>query len=156
MTFRMVVALCIAVLFVNICEAGVVPRFVSLKSNEVNLRAGPSKNYPIKWVIKNKGEPVEVVTEFEQWREIRDKDGDSGWVHETMLSGSRQVIVTGSEHRILYRGVDGNKKLAKLEPGLRVKLLTCKEARCYISVGDHKGWIERGAVWGVYKDEKLD
>lgn len=143
-------------LLANICEAGVVPRFVSLKSNEVNLRTGPSKNYPITWVIRNKGEPVEVITEFEQWREIKDKDGDNGWVHESMLSGNRYAIVTGGEVQCLYRGAEGDKKVARLEPGVRAKLLTCKESRCYVSVEQHKGWIARDKVWGVYSHEKFD
>lgn len=147
--------LCFVVL-ATVCQAGIVPRFVSLKGNETNLRAGPSKNYPIKWVIKNKGEPVEVVTEFEQWREIKDRDGDSGWVHEAMLSGARSVVVEGDKPQIVYKNTDKDKKIARIEPNVRAKLLTCKEDLCYISIDQYKGWIERNLLWGVYKGEKFE
>lgn len=140
----------------NVSLAGVLPRFVSLKSNETNLRTGPSKNYPIKWVIKSKGEPVEVVSEFEQWREIKDKDGDSGWVHETMLSGNRYVVVTGDSSQFLYRNDDGEKKIAKIDPGVRARLLKCNENRCYVSIDKHKGWVVRETLWGIYKTETFD
>lgn len=156
MIFKMTLIATGILFLANICEAGVVPRFVSLKSNEVNLRTGPSKNYPIQWVIRNKGEPVEVITEFEQWREIKDKDGDNGWVHESMLSGNRYVIITGDEVQYLYRRADSDKKLARFEPGVRAKLLTCKEQRCYVSAEQHKGWIARDKVWGVYTHERFD
>ncbi len=141
---------------VDVSLAGVLPRFASLKSNETNLRTGPSKNYPIKWVIKSKGEPVEVVSEFEQWREIKDKDGDSGWVHETMLSGNRYVVVISDSSQFLYRSDDGDKKIAKIDLGVRARLLKCNESRCYISVDKHKGWVIREALWGVYKTESFD
>jgi len=155
--FSIFVLLLISMLIVSdISLAGVLPRFASLKSNEANLRTGPSKNYPIKWVIKNKGEPVEIVSEFEQWREIKDKDGDSGWVHETMLSGSRYVVVVGDSLQFLYRNEDSDKKIAKVNPGVRARLLKCNENRCYISLEKHKGWIGRKALWGIYKTEVFD
>ncbi len=154
--FKTITMLFVMLFIVKICIAGVLPRFVSLKSNEVNLRAGPSKNYPIKWVIKNKGEPVEVITEFEQWREIRDKDGDSGWVHEAMLSGNRSVVVISDIAQSLYRDSEGSKKIAQINRGVRAKLLTCQNEWCYISVDKYKGWIARNVLWGVFKDERFD
>jgi SH3-like domain-containing protein len=154
--FKIIAIIFGAIFVANVCLAGVLPRFASLKSSEVNLRAGPSKNYPIKWVIRNKGEPVEVITEFEQWREIKDKDGDNGWVHENMLSGSRSVVIIDNTIQSLYRDSDGKKKIAKIEPGSRAKLLTCKNEWCYISVDNYKGWVARDTLWGVYKDERFD
>ncbi len=140
----------------TISLAGVIPRFASLKSNETNLRTGPSKNYPIKWVIKSKGEPVEIVSEFEQWCEIKDKDGDSGWVHEAMLSGARYVVVVGDSSQFLYRNDDSDKKIAKINHEVRARLLKCNENRCYISLEKYKGWIIRDALWGIYKNEIFD
>lgn len=136
--------------------AGTIPRFVSLRGNETNLRTGPSKNYPIKWVIKNKGEPVEIITEFEQWREIRDKDGDSGWVHEAMLNGTRHAIIKTTNPTLLFKNSDLSKKIAKLSPNLRIKLLSCKAQACYVAVDSHKGWVDRESIWGVYPNEKFD
>jgi SH3-like domain-containing protein len=147
----------ISVLIIStISLAGVLPRFASLKSNETNLRTGPSKNYPIKWVIKSKGEPVEIVSEFEQWREIKDKDGDSGWVHESMLNGTRYVVVVRDSSQFLYRNDDSDKKIAKINHGVRARLLKCNENRCYISLEKYKGWIIRDALWGIYKNETFD
>src|SRR6516165_2822675 len=68
-----------------------VPRFVSLRSDQVNLRVGPGENYPIEWVLTRKEMPVEIVKEFENWRMIRDWQGTEGWVHERMLTGKRAV-----------------------------------------------------------------
>src|SRR6516165_1372374 len=84
-------------------EAGQkLPRFVSLRSDQVNLRVGPGENYPIEWVLTRKEMPVEIVKEFENWRMIRDWQGTEGWVHERMLSGKRAVAVKGGI-RALHR-----------------------------------------------------
>jgi SH3-like domain-containing protein len=78
------------------------PRFVSLRASEVNLRTGPGIRYPIEWVFKRRDLPVEVVDEFESWRRIRDWEGTLGWVHQSMLRGRRTALVTG-EPRVLRR-----------------------------------------------------
>src|SRR6201987_6177097 len=78
------------------------PRFVSLRSDQVNLRVGPGENYPIQWVLTRKDMPVEIVKEFENWRMIRDWQGTEGWVHERMLAGKRAVIIKGGI-RTLHR-----------------------------------------------------
>src|SRR5436853_89841 len=80
-----------------------IPRFVSTRASEVNMRTGPNVRYPVRWVFVKKGEPVEILAEFEQWRKIRDHQGDSGWVHETMLSGKRYVILEGADIHLLYK-----------------------------------------------------
>ena len=81
------------------------PRFVSLRSDQVNLRVGPGENYPIEWVLTRKEMPVEIVKEFENWRMIRDWQGTEGWVHERMLTGKRAVVVKGGI-RTLHRQPD--------------------------------------------------
>ena len=72
-----------------------VQRFVSLRADEVNVRAGPGVRYPVKWVFVRKLMPVEVIAEFDTWRKIRDWEGAEGWVHRAMLSGRRSIVVTG-------------------------------------------------------------
>ena len=72
-----------------------VPRFVSLRSDQVNLRVGPGENYPIEWVLTRKDMPVEIIRQFENWRMIRDWQGTEGWVHERMVAGKRAVVVKG-------------------------------------------------------------
>src|SRR6202048_2611436 len=75
-------------------EAGLpVPRFVSLHADRVNLRTGPGDRYPIDWVFTRKDMPVEIIAQFEHWRQIRDWEGTKGWVHQRMLAGKRDVIV---------------------------------------------------------------
>ena len=70
-----------------------IPRFVSLRSNKVFVRTGPALRYPIKWIYTREGLPVEVVQEFDTWRKVRDKDGEEGWIHSSLLSGKRHAVI---------------------------------------------------------------
>ena len=131
-----------------------VPRFVTLATDEINLRTGPGLRYPIRLVITRAGLPVEVIREFDIWREIRDMDGDEGWVHKSMLSGRRAVIIKGSM-RTLVKKADDARPVARLEPGVVAELKTCRAAWCDLTVGGYEGWLKRDSVWGVYPDEKF-
>lgn len=132
------------------------PRFVSLKSGEVNLRTGPGPRYPIDWVLMRKDMPVEVVAEFETWRKIRDVEGTEGWVHQHMLSGRRTAIVTGEVRGIRRRDDPGAPVIAQVEPGVVAKLLECKSSWCRVEVGGQKGWLQRGDFWGAYPTEVIE
>ena len=130
------------------------PRFVSIKSGEVNVRTGPSVRYPIKWVFHAKNEPIEVVAEFEQWRKIKDFTKDEGWVHESMLSGKRYAIIATKEKQIIYKNLEDNKHpVVIIEPGVRARVQECQLEHCRIIVEDHKGWIRKDKLYGVYKNE---
>ncbi|MDF2965652.1 MAG: hypothetical protein K0Q51_1040 [Rickettsiaceae bacterium] len=132
-----------------------IPRFASIKSNEVNARTGPSNRYPIEWVFIKKGEPVEIFAEFEQWRRIRDITGEGGWVHSSMLSGKRFVIVKGDEPQLLYKKPTTNSVvLAKVAPEVRCELFKCQDKLCSVKCGDYKGWIAQNMLWGAYPEEK--
>lgn len=132
-----------------------VPRFASLKSEEVNLRAGPGERYPIEWVLKRKDMPVEILREFANWLRVRDWQGTEGWVHERMVSGKRDIIVAGAV-RALHRRPDADSPLvARAEPGVVARLLECQGAWCRIEAGDTSGWVRRSEVWGVYPDEAV-
>ena len=135
-------------------EAGQkLPRFVSLRSDQVNLRVGPGENYPIEWVLTRKEMPVEIVKEFENWRMIRDWQGTEGWVHERMLTGKRAVVIKGGI-RTLHRQPDpASAAVARAQPGVIAKLLECRADWCRIDAADHTGWVQRGDLWGVYPDE---
>jgi len=135
-------------------EAGQkLPRFVSLRSDQVNLRVGPGENYPIEWVLTRKEMPVEIVKEFENWRMIRDWQGTEGWVHERMLTGKRAVVVKGGI-RTLHRQPDpASPAVARAQPGVIARLLECRSDWCRIDAADHAGWVQRGDLWGVYPDE---
>ena len=132
-----------------------VPRFVTLGPDEVNLRTGPGIRYPIRLVIRKQGLPVEVVREFDVWRQVRDKDGDEGWVHKSMLSGRRSVVVNGSTQVVLRKPDEGSRPVVRLEQGVIATLDKCEAAWCRLSVGGYDGWIKRDVIWGVYPNEEF-
>ena len=82
------------------------PRFVSLGAEEVHVRAGPGQKYPIRWTYSRQGLPVEIVLEFENWRKIRDHEGQEGWVYHTLLSGARTAMIEGRENVPVYEAPD--------------------------------------------------
>ncbi len=126
-----------------------VPRFVTIQSDEVNVRTGPGIRYPVDWVYVRASLPVEVIGEFDNWRKIRDEEGTEGWVHRSMLSGRRSVIVTG-EVRPMRRSPDRSAPVvAHMEPGVLASLDVCREAWCEIEVSGLTGWVEAGHVWGA-------
>ena len=131
------------------------PRFASLRSDDVNLRVGPGENYPIEWVYKRKDMPVEIVEEFQNWRKIQDWQGTNGWVLDRMVTGKRAVIVAGAT-RLLYRRPDpASQVAARAEPGVIARLVECQGSWCQIEAGGYSGWVQRSEVWGVLPDETL-
>jgi len=131
------------------------PRFVSLRSDQVNLRVGPGENYPIQWVLTRKEMPVEIVKEFEHWRMIHDWQGTEGWVHERMVTGKRSVVIKGSI-RALRRQPDlAADVVARAEPGVCAHLIECRGAWCRVEAADITGWVQRIEIWGVYLDEAV-
>lgn len=132
------------------------PRFVSLRSAEVNLRTGPGTTYPIEWVYVRRGLPVEVIAEFDIWRKIRDWQGTVGWVHQSMLDGRRTALVVGEDR--LLRGEPGPAAVpvARLAPGVIGELLECAGAWCRIDAANHRGWLPRDEFWGVDPQEVLE
>lgn len=130
-----------------------VPRFVSLRADEVNLRTGPGERYPIEWVLTRRGLPVEIVDEFDVWRKIRDSQGSEGWVHQRMVTGTRTVIVTG-DTRVLHADPDAaSPAMARAQPGVIAQLLECRAQWCRVAAQGLKGWLKRDEVWGVLPGE---
>lgn len=136
-------------------EALPIPRFVTLRSEEVNLRAGPGVRYPVEWVFVRRQMPVEILQEFENWRRIRDRDGTEGWVHQSMLTGRRAAIVTGEMRSLRRRPEAESPVVARAEPGVIGALLECKETWCRIETGGFRGWLPRDEIWGVYPNETI-
>lgn len=133
------------------------PRFASLRSDDVNLRAGPGTRYPIEWVYKRRDLPIEIEREFEVWRLVRDPDGTRGWVHEATLWGRRTLIVTGAGHS-LHDGPHGTAKIvAKLEPGVLGRLRSCDAAAgwCKVQIRRYTGWLRRSDFWGTLPGEAV-
>lgn len=132
-----------------------VPRFVSLKSEEVNLRTGPGQRYPIEWVYRRAGYPVEIVAQFDVWRQIRDADGTVGWVHQSLLSGRRSALVTGGVRTLRAEPKSSADGVALAEPGVMLDLVLCQGDWCEVSARGYSGWLRRNEIWGVYPDETL-
>ena len=132
-----------------------IPRFVSLRSVEVNLRAGPGTNYPVDWVFVRRGLPVEVIAEFDVWRKIRDWQGTVGWVHQSMLDGKRTARVTGADRELRTEPAESAGVVARLAPRVIGRLLECNPAWCRIDAAGYRGWLKRDEFWGTYPDEKV-
>lgn len=134
-----------------------VPRFVSLRSNQINLRTGPGIRYPVEWVYLKSDMPVEITAEFEHWRRIRDFNGKEGWVHQHMLSGRRTVRVT--KETVLRRAASSEAlPLAKIEDGAVGRLMLCPAGTgmCKVEFTQFQGWILKNQLWGVYPDESFE
>ena len=137
-----------------------VPRYVSLKSDHVNVRAGPTKDNDVAWVYTRSGLPVEITAEFENWRRVRDSEGAEGWVYHSMLSGRRTAVVTmkaRDELAPLYDRADPNGAVAaRLQAGVVAQVKKCTSGWCRVSGSGFDGWIEQQRLWGVYADEKVE
>ncbi len=145
-----------SVLAAAVAEETPLPRFASLRSNEVNLRAGPGTQYPVEWVFLRRGLPVEIVAEYGRWRKVRDVDGSLGWVHQSLLSGRRWVMVRGAVQELYQAPAEGAEPVLRVEPGVLGKLLACREEWCRIDVAGHEGWVMRRQLWGVYANETVE
>ena len=140
-------------------ESGLaIPRMVSLRSSLINARSGPGSRYPIEWVYKQKGAPVEIIAEFELWRKIKDWEGSESWVHKAMLSGRRFVkVINPGENNIYAKPQEDAKVSARVEDGVVGEIDKCPEPKsmCLIKFDNVSGWMPRRALFGVYDDEVI-
>lgn len=134
------------------------PRFVSTKASSLNLRTGPSIKYPIEWVYQKSGLPLEVIAEFDNWRQVKDWDGTVGWIIRSGLSGKRFFRTLGQVS--LRRASDENAIVfATIEAGTVGKILQCPKtnlAVCRVEIQGYQGWLNKGSIWGVYAGESLE
>ena len=129
------------------------PRFVSIKSNEANARRGPSLSHRIDWVYTQKNLPVEIYGEYENWRRVRDFDGAGGWIHYSLLSGVRTVLITIDQQPIYRKPDDTSPMVAIISQNVIADLEECTIDWCQIEADGHKGWAPKSAMWGVYPNE---
>jgi SH3-like domain-containing protein len=131
-------------------EGAVPPHYVSLASNKVFMREGPTYNHRIIWVYHRRGLPLLETAEYDVWRRVQDSDGTVGWVHSSMISNDRTVLIT-SRQPAEIRAHDGSNSpiLALAQPGVIAKLQACDPAACLVSAGSTEGWIEKKNIWGV-------
>jgi SH3-like domain-containing protein len=134
------------------------PRFVSLRSDDVNMRAGPGTKYPIDWVYKRRDLPVEIEREFDVWRWVRDADGIQGWVHQATLMGRRDFIVQKADATLRSEASDTASAVAILKPGVVGRIRSCAagSAWCEVQTGSYRGFLQRTQFWGVFPDEAVN
>ena len=143
-----------------------VPRFASLKSDQVNVRVGPGKEYAVRWVYRRAGLPVEIIKEFGNWRQIRDSETATGWVFHALLSRRRTMMVLPWEigkkkgpsgqvtmTPIYDKASTKSSVLVRVEPGVIGSVFKCDRVWCNVSVLNYRGWIPQKTIWGVYPPE---
>jgi SH3-like domain-containing protein len=138
------------------------PRFVSLKSERVNVRSGPNKDNDVNWVYTRVGLPVEIIAEYDNWRRIRDWEGAEGWVLHSLLSGRRTALVSAPAKAVddfvpLHASADPQSAItARLQAGVISTVKHCGGDWCRITGQGFDGWIEQQRLWGVYPGETVD
>ena len=132
------------------------PRFVSIKGGSAMMRTGPGERFPILWEYKRPGLPMEILKEYEIWRQVRDPDGAIGWMNKALLTGQRTGIVK-DQTRLLYVAPDMKSRIAwRIAPGAVVTITLCEDLWCRVSKDGKSGYILRGQMWGTYAREKIE
>jgi SH3-like domain-containing protein len=129
------------------------PRFVSLAADRVNVRFGPGKQYPVNWVFGRQGLPVEIIAEFDTWRKIRDFDGEEGWIHSSLLSSRRTIMVIGEVRSVRRTPSTDARVVLRAEPGVVGGLFDCEDTWCRIEIEGRRGWLQRSEFWGTRPGE---
>jgi SH3-like domain-containing protein len=129
------------------------PRFVSMKASEANVRRGPSLTHRIDWVFKRRNMPLRITAEHGHWRRVEDRDGMGGWMHYSMISGTRTVLVEQDMLQLMVRPDTSAQIAAQLELGVVAQLGDCSSEWCELRSGGYKGWAPKARVWGVSAQE---
>lgn len=133
-----------------------IPRYVSLKGSEGNARRGPGLTHRIDWVFTRSGMPLRVTAEHENWRRVEDAEGLGGWVHYSLLSGVRSVLVAEDMASFLARPDDRANLVFQAELGVIGRLMECQPDWCRVNVEGEKGWVRKAALWGVDPGEVVE
>lgn len=132
------------------------PRFVSIKAGEANVRRGPSLTHRIDWVFQRRHMPVQITAEYGHWRRVRDREGAGGWIHYSLLSGVRYVELTGQQVALHREPKSDSLLVAKAEPGVIAKLGDCNPVWCRVTADGISGWVTKDLLWGVEGGEIRD
>ena len=132
------------------------PRFVSLKASIGNVRRGPSRTHRVDWVFTRANMPLQIIAEYENWRRVRDMDGAGGWMHYTLLSGTRTVFVLKDYTPLRLRPEVGSDPNAYAEHGVIARLGSCVLGWCEVSADGHDGWVLPSEIWGVDQNDFED
>ena len=161
---KFVISLILSIVITNVCygdvgkETGLeIPRYVSLKSNDANIRVGPSTNYPIAIKYIQKNYPLKILEEYDDWRKIEDFTKNNGWIHKSLISGKRTgIIVSNNNDKIKIFNTIKGKNIGNIGKGNIVSINKCKIDWCSISINEYKGWIYKNNIWGVEDTEIID
>ena len=141
-----------------------IPRYVSLKSNTVKLRVGPGKKYQTSYLYQCINNPVKIIAEFDNWRKIEDINNTQGWIHQSLISGSKYVIInnntilikkglinklTKNQSLIFQASDEKSSPILKVEYGVLARLIKCKKHWCKIAIQNYSGWIRKINIWGI-------
>ena len=160
-SMQIIIAFISIIIFSQICNADIgketglkIPRYISLKSNDANIRVGPSKNYPIEIKYIKKNYPLKVIEEYEEWRKVEDFKKNFGWIHKSLISGIRTGIILSNDNKTikLLNTLNGN-VIGEIGKGNIVYLEKCKIDWCLVSAENFKGWMDKKYIWGVKGDE---
>ena len=160
-SMQIVIAFISIIIFSQVCNADIgketgleIPRYVSLKSNDANIRVGPSKNYPIEIKYIKKNYPLKILEEYEEWRKVEDFNKNIGWIHKSLISGIRTGIVLSNDNKniSILNTLDGN-VIGEIGNGNIVFLEKCKIDWCLVSLDDYEGWMDKNYIWGVKEKE---
>lgn len=134
------------------------PRFVSLRAEKARLRTGPGVQYPEEWVYLRKELPLEIIAEHHTWRKVRDWQGTQGWLHQSLVSGKRTLIIIGATRTLRSKPDSASRAVAKAEAGVVGTLLGCPAHGiwCQAEIDGFKGWLRKVEFWGVYPDEVVE
>ena len=160
-SMHIIIILISIIFFHQACHANIgnetgleIPRYVSLKSDDANIRVGPSKNYPIEIKFIKKNYPLKVLDEYEEWRKVEDFNRNIGWIHKSLISGIRTGIILSNDNKKiqLLNTLDGD-VIGEIGNGNIVFLEKCKIDWCLVSLDDYEGWMNKNYIWGVKEKE---
>lgn len=132
------------------------PRFVTLKGSKTNMRGGPGKEYGLLWVYQKKGLPVEIINEYDHWRRVRDLDGSEGWIHQSVLSGKRMIVILEGTYNIFEKPDTTSEVVAIVDGGTIARPRQCQNSFCLIEHKEFSGWVQKSVIYGVYNHETFE
>lgn len=125
------------------------PRYASIKSNEVFVRVGPGQRYPIEYIYQRAGLPVKITKEFEGWRKVEDQRGNEGWVHNVLVSGAKTALVLENDTPLHRKPKESSHIIARLSKDVIVDVDKCIEGFCRVETQGFKGFAPQSAFWGI-------
>jgi len=132
------------------------PRFVSVKAGKAFVRSGPGDRYPVLWVYVRKGLPLEVIKEYEIWRQVRDESGSVAWINKSLLQSDRTALVTRGVRTLYARPDLSATPVFRIEAGALVSLTLCEGDWCRVARGGRGGYMLRSQLWGTYPNERIE